>query len=81
MNDGHINHNMCDYKKHLISLAMFFTLEVMNNRFIFNEIHNFCKEVNHRYELDKDLQEFIENNSYLSFIEAKRIYDSGNKKY
>ena len=82
INNHEPNPYMCKYKQHLILLAIYF-YETIKERSIKSHIKvlDFCKNVYKRFELDRDLDDFLRENKY-AFTEGKKIYDdmkSGNK--
>lgn len=80
-----LNHNnviMCKYKKHLILLAMYFTLRLKeNNEQEFFKLQDFAKEISLRNRIDIKLDLFLKENPNLKFTEGKKIYDEMNRKY
>ena len=77
-----INKIMCEYKKHLILLAIYFVMEVgEHNLLSFDELHKFCIEIDNRRKLDKDLDKFLKEHKEYNFIEGKKKYDEQEKKY
>lgn len=77
-----INKVMCKYKSHLVLLAIYFVNEVAeNNSLSFEEIYNFCIDVDNRRRLDNHLQEFLAKHPEYSFVEGKKIYDKIVHKY
>lgn len=81
LNGGSNNSYMCEYKRHLILLAMHFALVISTDEEIFSEILAFCQEVDSRDHADRGLLSFTEDNPYLSFNEAKVAYDNIIKRY
>ena len=76
------NSFMCSFKQHLILLAIYFSSSVYEkNIHSFNQIYKFCIEVKNRDFLNKDIVKLMKEKPYLTFNEAKKLYDSINKKY
>ena len=77
-----INKTICEYKKHLILLAMCFVMEVGERNYLsFEDLHKFCIEIDNRRKLDKNLNLFLKEHQEYNFIEGKEIYDKKTKKY
>ena len=77
-----INKIMCEYKKHLILLSMYFLNELANkNKGEYKKIYDFCTEIENRKKIDLELNEYLNNHPNLSFVEGKKIYDQIKKRY
>ena len=74
--------NMCDFKKHLMNLAMYLTLEIAeNNPIAYDELISFCKEKGNRFVVDKELEMFLAKHKENKFTEGKQIFDMIRKRY
>lgn len=79
---GHINRFNCDFKIHLIELAAYLKLYCLrNNPEMYKELSGFCREKKARNRIDPELREFCEKNPNLTFTQAKKEFDSLNKRY
>ena len=76
------NKLMCMYKKHLVLLAIYFSLTLLEKSvYEFNQLRNFCIEVNLRNKLDKELDKFLSEHSEYDFNSGKKMFDQINKRY
>lgn len=76
------NQAMCYLKRHLIKLAVSFSVELANrNRQSYQLAVDFCAEVASRGKRNKQLYRFLEENPGLSFTDGKQVFDSLNKVY
>lgn len=69
------NNYMCQYKKHIILLAIYF-YEIIKekNIDIHESLYKFCLMVEKRKRKDSDLELFLRANNY-NFTDGKRLYD------
>ena len=76
------NRIMCEYKKHLILLSMYFVykLSFLNPNSL-KKLIEFSQEVDSRRRLDRKLIEFLKDNPQYNFIEGKKKFDSLIKRY
>lgn len=71
-----LNKNMCEYKKMLISYAMYLKLEFMDKYFeLFEEIIEFCLEKKSRLKKNDKLYDFLIKYPHLSFTEGKKLFE------
>ncbi len=76
------NAAMCLWKKHLIYLAAYLVLSLVEDcPAVFKEIQAFAKEVANRNKADPELRGLLNSRPELSFTEAKRIFDDQTKRY
>jgi len=82
INNDQNNLLMCEYKKHLILLAMYFQqMLLFKDLDLFLKIRTFCEEKVLRYGENKELSNFLNMHPSLNFTEGKKEFDSINKKY
>lgn len=80
-NNSKVNVYMCAYKKHLILLAMYIQQYVgFSSPTLYKKIKEFCEKIDSRFQLDKELDNFLSLNPNLSFLEAKLIFDNKRRK-
>lgn len=79
---GGLNVAMCEYKRHIILLAVYFAFSVIESspKAAF-EIKSFCEEVESRKRMDPKLLVFLNEHPELSFTEGKEVFDKLEKRY
>ena len=76
------NKLMCKYKKHLILLAMYFALTLIEKNYpMFVHLASFTRSTFVRYRKDEELDKFLKENPKYNFTEGKKVFDSLYKKY
>ena len=73
---------MCKYKKHLILLAMYLVLELVEKDYpMFIHIRNFASSTFIRYKKDEELYKFLKEHPEYNFTKGKEVFDNLYKKY
>ena len=73
---------MCKYKKHLILLAMYFAITMIDKDYdMFMNIRNFALSTSIRYKKNQELYKFLEDHPEYNFTEGKKVFDNLYKKY